>query len=61
MSGRELVDVAVQIVGETDRAYRLFDGSRTEWFPKSMVELDRSGINVVATMPEWLAADKGFI
>ncbi len=57
MPKRELIDIAAEIKGETDKAYRLFDGETTEWVPKSLVEDNRDG---TFTMPEWLAVDKGF-
>lgn len=58
MPKSELVDIAAQVRGETDKAYRLFDGTKTEWVPKSQVERNNDG---TFTMPEWLAQDKGFI
>lgn len=54
----ELVDVEAHIKAETDKAWKLFDGSVTEWVPKSLVEDNRDG---TFTMPEWLAEEKGFI
>jgi len=66
MSGR-LIDIACEVRGESDRAYRIYDGAKTEWVPKSQIELgiDGKGIDgkdvVVCTMPEWLAREKGFI
>lgn len=53
-----IVDIAAEIHGETEKAYRLFDGTKTEWVPKSQVENNEDG---TFTMPEWLAKDKGFI
>jgi len=58
MSKRELIDIAAEIKAETDKAFRLYDGDRTEWVPKSQVEQNDDG---TFTMPEWLAKDKGFI
>lgn len=58
MPKRELVDIAAELRGETEKAFRLFDGARTEWVPKSQVEENGDG---TFTMPEWLAKDKGFI
>ncbi len=55
---RELIDIAAQKKGETDKAMRLFDGKKTEWVPKSQVEDNGDG---TFTMPEWLAQEKGFI
>ena len=53
-----LVDIAAEIRGETEKALRLFDGTRLEWVPKSQVEMNGDG---TFAMPEWLAQDKGFI
>lgn len=58
MSDPKLIDIAAELQGETEKAYRIFDGSRTEWVPKSQVEKNDDG---TFTMPEWLAQDKGFI
>ena len=54
----ELFDLAAEIKGETAKAWRLFDGTKTEWVPKSQVEDNGDG---TFTMPEWLAKEKGFI
>jgi hypothetical protein len=52
------VDIAGELRGETDKAYRIFDGAKAEWVPKSQCENNQDG---TFTMPEWLAQDKGFI
>lgn len=54
----ELVDIAGEIQGETEKAIRFFDGDRTVWLPKSQVEINDDG---TVTMPEWLAEEKGLI
>lgn len=54
----DLTDIAAELRGETDRAFRLFDGDRTEWVPKSLVEDNGDG---TYAMPEWLAIEKGFV
>ena len=53
-----LTDIAAEIRAETPLAYRLFDGAKLEWVPKSQVEDNHDG---TFTMPEWLAKEKGFI
>lgn len=58
MAKRELIDIAAEIKGESDKAWRIYDGSKTEWVPKSQVEKNDDG---TFTMPEWLAMEKGFI
>ncbi len=55
---KELFDLAAKKVGETEKAFRLFDGTKTEWVPKSQVEDNDDG---TFTMPEWLAIEKGFV
>ena len=58
MPKSELFDLAAEVRGETEKAWRLFDGVRTEWVPKSQVEDNGDG---TFTMPMWLAEDKGFV
>ena len=53
-----MVDIAGELRGETEKGLRIFDGIKTEWVPKSRVEDNGDG---TFTMPEWLAAEKGFI
>ena len=54
----DIIDIAAQKRGETEKGLRLFDGKTTEWVPKSQVEDNGDG---TFAMPEWLAMDKGFI
>ena len=54
----KLTDIAGELKGETDKAYRIYDGAKTEWVPKRYVEMNDDG---TFTMPEWLALEKGFI
>lgn len=58
MTKPELFDMAAEIRGETKNAWRLHDGIKTEWVPKSQVEDNKDG---TFTMPLWLAKDKGFV
>lgn len=57
--GSKLIDITGSLRGETEKAYRIYDGSRTEWVPKQYVEHNRD--DDTFTMPEWLATEKGFI
>jgi hypothetical protein len=59
MGKRELIDIAGELRGETEKAFRIYDGKRTEWVPKQFVEHNEQ--DGTFTMPEWLALDKGFI
>lgn len=54
-----IIEIAGEIQGETDKAYRLYDGKKTEWVPKSQCEWDDK--DKTMQMPEWLAMDKGFL
>lgn len=56
---RELADISGEIHGETERAYRFYDGKTMVWLPKSQCEWDDQ--SHVMTMPEWLALEKGLI
>ena len=58
MTSNKLVEIAAEIRGETAKAYRLYDGAKSEWVPKQFVEDNNDG---TFTMPEWLAQEKGFI
>lgn len=56
---RELIDLSGEVHGETQAAYRFFDGTRYAWLPKSQCEWDAD--ERIMTMPEWLAAEKELI
>jgi len=58
MSRSDPVIIFAEVKKETEKAYRLSDGSKTEWVPKSQVKAQGDG---VWEMPEWLAEEKGFI
>ncbi len=56
----DLVEV-IGVVGEdssSGKAVSFFDGSTLKWLPKGLVEDNGDG---TATMPEWLAREKGLI
>jgi N-acetylglucosamine-6-phosphate deacetylase len=52
-----LIDIAVELKHETDKAYLVTDGSKDAWLPKSQCEY----ADGIVTMEEWLAKDKGLI
>lgn len=58
-TNHDLTDVEGQVVGETEKGFKFYNGSVTEWLPKSQVEWDEE--SKIMTMPEWLANEKGFI
>lgn len=55
----DIIEIAGEIKGETDKAYRFYDGKNTDWVPKSQCGWDEK--DKTMQMPEWLAMDKGFI
>ena len=52
----EQVAISAKIIGETERAWLLFDGLRKVWLPKDLVEYDARAM--VVTIPGWLATEK---
>lgn len=62
---KNYVDIMVEIKHETTKALLMFDGATEAWIPKSQIEgIDKGngeGKEVIVTIPEWLAQDKGFI
>lgn len=63
-SGRsDLIDIAGEIVRETEKAVLFFDGARKAWLPKAAIEIDRDRSDglVEVTMPERLAKEKELI
>lgn len=62
---RELFDVVVQKLRETDKAVCVTDdGKREVWLPLSQIEIERKpGTTDLyeVTLPTWLAKDKGLI
>ena len=61
MPNSELFDIAAELRHETDKAYYIFDGTRSVWVPKSQVEKYEEGNKVTFTMPLWLAKEKGLV
>ncbi len=55
----KLVDIECEIVHETEKGILLHNGTTQEWFPKAAIEYDRR--DKVATMPEYMALEKGFV
>ena len=64
MSKSDLIDVAVQLHHETEKAWLVSDDGdkkRAIWIPKSQAEIEAKGGAHILTMPEWLALDKRLI
>ncbi len=60
MSTSDIIDIAVQVVRETDKAFGVTeDGEAIIWLPKSQVEWDEDASTMA--MPEWLAKEKELI
>jgi hypothetical protein len=44
----KLTDIAGELRGETEKAFRIYDGKTTEWVPKSQVEQNDDGTFTMA-------------
>ncbi len=65
MADRDQIEVCLEVMQETERAFRLRDDdSYGQWLPKSQMDHSPNagvGDTIVFEMPEWLAIEKGFI
>lgn len=62
MTDSKLFDITVELLVETPKAWRVSDGTKTDWLPKSQCEMHHvKGSTYELTAPEWLLRDKGFI
>lgn len=64
MTEKELVDIEGELKGETEKAFKFYDGGVTEWLPKSQVEWHGKPptfFHGTMVMPMWLAKEKGFV
>jgi hypothetical protein len=55
----DLHDIPIQLLAESEKAWKLSDGTQEDWFPKSQCELDLD--TKTLTAPEWLLKDKGWL
>jgi hypothetical protein len=60
-SGGGLIDIAVELRHETEKAYLVNTGEGEMWLPKSQVEYYKERTTEIVTMPYWLAKEKGLI
>lgn len=64
MSGGH-IEIACEVLRETDSAFHISDGVTTCWLPKSQVEhhpeTDPRKRSSIMVMPIWLAKDKGLL
>lgn len=58
MAKSEMVEVFAEVEAETDKAFKLSDGQKSQWVPKSQIKEIAEGLY---SMPVWLAEKKGFI
>ena len=58
MTKSDLIDLELDILAETDKAVKVFDGTTDAWLPKSQVEIEGK-YGAIVTLPAWLATDKG--
>lgn len=66
-SQSEIFDVTVEMVGETAKAIKYFDGSREFWVPKSMIAHDDIQVTqnatgtLTLTAPTWFLKERGVL
>jgi hypothetical protein len=60
-SGGGLIDIAVELRHETEKAYLVNTGEGEMWLPKYQVEYYKERTTEIVTMPYWLANEKGLI
>jgi len=53
-----LVDIACEVLHQTEGAILIDDGAAKTWLPKSLTQVNDDG---TVTLPEWLAQEKGLI
>lgn len=52
----EIIDITVTLVHETEKAWKVNDGKKEFWVPKSIGELEKRGkVFYELSVPEWLA------
>lgn len=63
MTGDDAIEVAVELLGQSDAAYRVKSEFETAWVPKSLSSLDLKpgGSSGTITLPQWLAEKKGLV
>jgi len=59
-TGKNYIEIAVEVIAETDKALRVTDGDVTAWVPKSQIEDDDREHSTIL-IPEWLAVEKEFV
>lgn len=57
------VEIEVEVLGETEKAYKITTGDDPCWIPKSLCFLQPATRETptMLTMPEWLALERGLI
>lgn len=57
------IEIACDVLHETDDAFKIYDGAVIVWIPKSQVieVVEARGAIEALVLPEWLAKAKGLI
>lgn len=62
MSRKEIFDVTVTKIHATDKAWLVSDGTKQDWFPKSLYELEENRDGTwTLTGPVFMLKEKGFL
>lgn len=63
---KDMIEIDIQILRETDKAIFVSDGDNESWIPKSQIECEEDIENKIGkiltiNIPEWLAFDSDLI
>lgn len=63
MSDGDLIEIAVDVVAETQKAMLVNDGKQDVWIPRSQIKdyCEEKGKVTSIFITEWLATEKGLI
>lgn len=59
MPNNEMIEISGEIVEDRRASYLFYDGTKSVFLPKSLVEWDSD--EKVMRVPEWMAMEKGLI
>jgi hypothetical protein len=60
----KFIEIDVEVIKETAKAFLVTDGDKEEWMPKSQIKttgLLSPGGTYTIKIPEWLAKEKGMV
>lgn len=63
MRSGKFIEIAVEVVAQTDKAWLVSDGTQQVWIPRSQIDdyCEEKGKVTSIFITEWLATQKGLI